>query len=77
MSKLIVGDRVAYSIQFLKSIGMSHSDMAHARGEISFLQKVGERLVLAVIKWNCEMPQKVNVMNLAKVSPNRKFCNID
>ncbi len=32
--KFEIGDKIAYSVQFLKSIGMSHSDMAHARGTI-------------------------------------------
>jgi hypothetical protein len=30
-----VGDKVAYSVQFLRNIGMSHSDMSHARGVVT------------------------------------------
>ena len=74
--KVDVGDKVAYSVQFLKSIGASNSDMARARGTVKELQKVGERLVLAHIEWTVEpdMPTKVNVQNLAKVGPNMRFC---
>ena len=50
------GDKVAYSIQFLKSIGMNHSDMAHAKGVIKDLN-----LIIASIDWDDkEMPTKVN-----------------
>lgn len=69
-----VGDKVAYSVNFLGSIGMSHSDMARARGVVESLQTVGTRLVLATIKWDCDMPTKVNVQNLAKVGANTRFC---
>ena len=73
-----VGDKVAYSVQFLKSIGMSHSEMAHARGTVKDFQKIGQNLRLAIIDWNnSDLPEKVNVQNLAKVGLNRQFCNID
>ena len=74
--KVNVGDNVAYSVQFLKSIGMSHSDMAKARGTIEEIIVVGDSLQLAVIKWykETDMPSKVNVQNLAKVGPNLRFC---
>ena len=74
--KVNVGDNVAYSVQFLKSIGMSHSDMAKARGTIEEIIVVGDSLQLAVIKWykETDMPPKVNVQNLAKVGPNLRFC---
>ena len=72
-----VGDKVAYSVQFLRSIGMSHSDMAHAKGVVTKLDKLGE-VQLAHIDWgNDEIPPKVIVPNLAKVGPNRRFCNVD
>jgi hypothetical protein len=32
-----IGDSVAYSVQFLESIGMSDSELAHARGKIEAL----------------------------------------
>lgn len=75
--KLAIGDRVAYSVQFLKSIGMSHGDMAHARGVVNSIEPLASTL-LAVIVWDDPwMPTRVNTANLAKVGPNRRFCNVD
>lgn len=72
-----VGDKVAYSIQFLKSIGMSHSEMAHARGVITALTPFGGKgNALASIEWDREMPGKVLTSNLAKVGLNREFSNV-
>lgn len=82
--KLAIGDRVAYSVQFLRSVGMSHTYMAEARGvvrELRNLSTVGTECVLACVDWKndyCgELPLKVNTANLAKVGPNRRFCNVD
>ena len=72
-----VGTRVAYSVQFLRSIGMSHGDMAHARGIVTAFVPLGRDTVLARIEWDCDMPALVNVANLAAVGPNRAFCNVD
>lgn len=73
---ITVNSKVAYNVQFLKSIGMSHSDMARGRGVITEIINLGS-LQLAVIDWNLELPKKVNIKNLAIVGPNRKFCNVD
>ncbi len=73
MSKLQIGDKVAYSVQFLKSIGMSHSDMARGRGTVKELQKVSDSFTLVHIQWDRELPEKVNINNLAKVGLNTKF----
>lgn len=77
--KLTVSQRVAYSVQFLKSIGMSHSDMAHARGTVTELKELSKECVLARIQWDgaADLPERVNVANLAKVGANRRFCNCD
>jgi hypothetical protein len=76
--KFEIGDKIAYSVQFLKSIGMSHSDMARARGKITNFMPLGESTLLASITWDRgEFPGKVNVENLAKVGPNPRFCNVD
>jgi hypothetical protein len=72
-----VGDNVAYSVQFLKSIGMSHSDMARGRGVVVELMKLGS-LTIAKIDWRGQdLPNSVNVQNLAKVGANSRFCNVD
>ena len=70
-----VGDNVAYSVQFLRSIGMSHSDMAQGRGVVTEVKQYGDKFSLAVIDWGgAELPDKVNVQNLAKIGPNTRFC---
>lgn len=70
-----VGDKVAYSVQFLRSIRMSHSDMARGRGFIEHLQKFGET-TLAEVVWDhgADLPRRINTANLAKVGANSKFC---
>lgn len=42
-SPLAVGDRVAYSRGFLRSVGVFAGDMPHARGEIKKLTPLGGR----------------------------------
>lgn len=74
-SKFKVGDRVAYSVQFLRSIDMLNSSISHGRGIITELRMIAKDLVLAVIEWqNEDLPNVVNVKNLAKVGPNSGFC---
>lgn len=71
-----IGDRVAYSVQFLASIGMKHSDMAQARGVVTEVSELGKGsgLMLARIDWGKhDMPERVNVQNLAKVGANARF----
>lgn len=68
-----VGDKVAYSVQFLRSIGMSHSSMARARGVVKSIETLGGGLELAVIDWSDDSPERVNVQNLAKVGANLRF----
>lgn len=75
------GDKVAYSVQFLRSIGEGPtSPLCHARGEITEIKKYGEKLSIASIKWENdyfeEFPGKVNCANLAKV-PGSKTIRAD
>ena len=68
-----VGDRVAYSVQFLRSTGQQAGDTPFARGVIKKLVPLGET-TLAEIEWEQgDHPRKVNVANLAKVGLNSKF----
>lgn len=76
MKPFAIGDKVAYSVQFLRSTGMSHTDAAHARGVITALEKFGGA-ELATIKWDRDMPERVITPNLAHVGANRKFANVD
>ena len=74
MSKLTIGDRVAYSAAWLRSTGQMAGDSGHARGVIKKLIPLGSTM-LAEIEWESgEHPGKVNVANLAKVGPNSRFC---
>ena len=76
MAKIQQETKVAYSVQFLKSIGCSHTDMARGRGVVTEIQDLGS-LKLAVIKWNDPtLPKKVNIKNLAIVGANRRFCKV-
>ena len=79
VANLAVGDKIAYSVQFLKSIGMSHGEMARARGTVNGFMYLSDTCKLAEIVWDRgqELPDKVNVSNLAKVGPNPRFCNVD
>jgi hypothetical protein len=71
-----IGNKVAYSVQFLRSIGEGPtSPMCHARGEITDLTNYGANFILATVQWdNPDMPDKVNTANLALVGLNSKFC---
>ena len=74
------GDRVAYTVQWLKSVGMSRSDLTHARGTIADIQPLGEDRAIATIVWDGlerNYPRKVLTDNLAHVGPNPRFSNVD
>lgn len=71
------GDKVAYSVQFLKSIGMTLGEMPFARGTITGFSDLGP-IVLAHIDWTQGSgAEMANVCNLAKVGPNDRFCKCD
>ncbi len=64
---LKVGDHVAYSVTFLRSIGTYTGDMPHAKGEVTGLVPLGET-TLAEVAWDrAELPARVNVNNLCRV----------
>jgi hypothetical protein len=72
--KIEIGSKVAYSVQFLKSIGMSHSEMAKDRGTVIALEPLGNNF-LAVVDWNDPtVPKRILTSNLAIVGLNTKFC---
>ena len=62
-----VGDKIAYSKQWLQSTGQLTGDTPHARGTVQSIEPVGE-LHLAVIKWDTpDLPDRVNIRNLSRV----------
>lgn len=67
-AELQVGDAVAYSRAFLRSIGAYTGDMPHAKGEITGLKVLSPDVVLADVSWDrAELPARVNVKNLCRV----------
>jgi hypothetical protein len=77
-NSLKVGDRVAYSVKFLKSIYALHSEMSQAKGIVSKIKNLDSvNLVFVEWKGNCNFPEKVVEPNLAKVGPNTDYCNCE
>ncbi|CAN5751639.1 hypothetical protein BH10ACI4_BH10ACI4_17090 [soil metagenome] len=69
------GDKVAYSTQFLESIGESHGEMAEGRGIVREREAVNEDFVLIFVDWQGRsLPQRVRESNLTKVGANSRFC---
>lgn len=72
-----VGSRVAYSVQFLRSIGESPTgELCHYRGVVKSIRTVWEHVIVTV-GWDHERggEMRVNVANLAIVGPNSRFAN--
>jgi hypothetical protein len=67
-SPVKVGDKVMYSRQWLRSTGQHTGEICFAKGTVKELKAIGE-VTLAVIDWGgADLPEKVNVMNLARVT---------
>lgn len=76
-SPIRIGDRVAYSRRFLQSIACFTGDMPQGRGTVKELVPLGET-TLAVIDWHgMDLPEKVNVKNLSRVTPERGVIDMD
>lgn len=73
---IALGDRIAYSADFLRSIGCYAGDMPAGRGIVKSLKQIGS-MTLAHIEWegDAELPQTINVNNIAKVG-GRGFSSI-
>ncbi len=78
------GDKVAYSVKFLRSIGEGPtSPLCHARGEITGIKSYSKNFQIALISWDGGnrgddgiLPDAVNCANLAKV-PGTKTIRAD
>lgn len=73
---IAIGDRVAYSRTFLQSTGQLTGDAPHARGKVTELKGLGgdpAAITLATIVWErkFDMPERVNVLNLVRVTEAR------
>ena len=67
MKALQIGDNVAYSASFLRSIACYAGDMAHARGVITDIKPLGERQLVSIDWDRPDIPTKVISANLAIV----------
>jgi hypothetical protein len=64
---LAIGDRVAYSVVWLRAVGCTTGNLPFARGVITGFKDVGTTR-LAEIDWNDpQIPGRVNVVNLVRV----------
>jgi hypothetical protein len=63
-----IGDKVCYSRKWLKNTGQHTGEFPFARGIITHLTTF-KYSTIATIEWdNPDIPKKVNVKNLSKIS---------
>ena len=63
-----IGDRVAYSANWLRSTGNYAGRLPFLRGEIINLEDLCKDFTLAHVQWEgVDEPAKINIRNLAKV----------
>jgi hypothetical protein len=67
--KIAVGDKVAFSANFLRSIGARTGPMGFARGTVESIKKMGPLDIATVNwgKWTDDASPRVNIKNLARV----------
>lgn len=70
-----VGDRVAYSVQWLKSVGMVHTDYAHGRGIVTDVKAFGDSALVSIDWKEGAGANRVLAANLAHVGPNSRFAS--
>jgi hypothetical protein len=64
-----VGDRVAYSANWLRSVGLVTGPYPFLRGRVAAIDEITKGFSLAVVEWEGEAdaPARINIANLAKV----------
>jgi hypothetical protein len=74
--ELTKGERVAYTVYFLRQIGMSHGEMASRRGTvIDPMAKLGSQDTFAMVQWDGDdEPTMVSRHTLACPGANLRFC---
>lgn len=70
-----VGDRVAYSVQWLKSVEMVHTDYAHGRGIVTDITPFGDGVLVDIDWYKGTGANRVLAANLAHVGPNSRFAS--
>jgi hypothetical protein len=74
MKQIEVGDKAAYSAKWLRSTGQIAGDIGHARGVVMEIKAHTKTFVLATVDWGTdEFPNKILLVNLAKIGPNGEF----
>jgi hypothetical protein len=64
---IIIGDKVKYRPEYLRSIGGFAGPLPWARGVVKFVQRINESEIFAFVDWgNPDVPNRVNVKNLEK-----------
>jgi hypothetical protein len=72
--KFKAGDKVAWSVQYLESIGMTLSDAAHERGVVVSVDENRNTPDLIVVRWEDGYEGRTIEPNLAIIGPNARFC---
>jgi hypothetical protein len=68
MKSIEVGDRVRYSVRFLRSIGAYTGVLPFAQGIVVEMLPLSRETTLARIQWDrSDIPDKVNTANLVQV----------
>ena len=70
-----VGDKVRYSVQWLRSTGNYAGDIPHAKGVVTAIEPISGTSYLAVVDWgNPDIPSKVLSNNLTVIgSPKERY----
>ena len=63
-----IGDKVKYSVRFLRSIGAYTGDLPFARGIVLEVKNQAYSPALVTVQWNNDAPCKVLASNLALIS---------
>lgn len=75
------GDRVAYAVKWLKSIGqVPTGELCHWRGNVEAVRTIGRKpneTTLVRVQWDNGETLNVAEPNLAKVGPNPRFANCE
>lgn len=67
-----VGDKVCYSRQWLQSVGIYTGNLPRARGIVEDITSIGDKCDIVVVQWDCDdIPPRVNVKNLSKITPEK------
>jgi hypothetical protein len=71
-----IGDKVAYSVKWLRSCGIYTGPIPFARGVVTGIARMGSRYdgtTIATVDWgDDEIPSKVNAANLVRVADLHK-----